>query len=270
MADTTTSNRSFDYAAFIDEVEMLIDRGNVILNTVKYHDTIAFRTWKFELTQLLELIGKRGYEVKCQVENRLFFATWGDADASVYVFEQQMGDTLGELVFLVKNYKRYGDPNEVPSLPPSSVTNFNNENEALKAQLHEKESAIDAAVSRIAALSQEIERTKQLSEELSAVKWQLLGKESAISEANNEIATLSHKLKEARYQLSVMFPAVVTQGSTAITVVPLSVPEKATIPWIIKNVHFPQLITTGIAIFGAGFAFGSWAPMAAWVARLLA
>lgn len=136
--------KQFDYAAFVHELENLIEQGTIVGPMRRHHDSQSFRKWKHELEDLITRIRRLRYSVNCGVENRLFRAlsTAPTDKANSTAYERDFDDTISELNLIVNTYKKYGDPkakggidapiaataevaapiSALPLLPPEKVT----------------------------------------------------------------------------------------------------------------------------------------------------
>jgi len=105
--------KPFDYAAFIDELKPLIERGRKFDDSDRSHSSQTYRAWRLELLDLIHRVNRLRYDINCGVEGRWFqvmsYATTS-AREQRQAFDRDLEDTLTELELVVSRFDKYGDP----------------------------------------------------------------------------------------------------------------------------------------------------------------
>lgn len=125
------------YAAFIDELRVLVARGKALFGSVSLSESEPFKRWRLETVHLIELIQNQSYQVKCGIQIRRFnikgFYEPVSDKAKRERFETDLTDTIAELEVLIASFDKFGDPNHklepvlssetlTPLMPPEKVT----------------------------------------------------------------------------------------------------------------------------------------------------
>lgn len=225
----TPAPRSFDYAAFISDLEPLIEAGKKFDASECRHDSQVFKAWKHEVSDLIHRIERQRYSINTRLNERLFqVATYGHVtnEEQRSRFERDLGDTLHELDVVVSNFSKYGDP---------------------------KKSATPVAKIMAARM-----RNAGSSEEEIANALRSAGTPAALIEESVDQSAIA---RVVRAEVSSSSP----DGQSAPGIRP-EWPEKPTLPELIRILPVSAYVVL-ISIFGAGLAFGSYAPYAAAVAK---
>lgn len=104
---------TFDYAAFISELTVLVDQAKSFGAADRCHGSALFRNWRHEVEDLIARVNRKKYDVNCNLGARLFrVASYGSVSAKQQSerFERDLQDTLSELDLVISRYMKYGDP----------------------------------------------------------------------------------------------------------------------------------------------------------------
>lgn len=104
--------KPFDYAAFIADIERLIEQGSNVGAMRRAHTSSSFRAWKHEVEDAIERIRRLRYSINCGIETRHFrtLSTSATDKQDSIAYERDFEDTINELTLIVTNFKKYGDP----------------------------------------------------------------------------------------------------------------------------------------------------------------
>lgn len=101
------------YEQFVEELRQLIAQGED-LRLVSAAGDDAFRTWRHRAESTVIEVQRAGYGVPGGFGSpgRQYRPTWAPVKPSVVrsVFERAMGDSLGELRYIIEQYEKYGPP----------------------------------------------------------------------------------------------------------------------------------------------------------------
>jgi hypothetical protein len=109
----STAAKPFDYAAFIEELRVLRDSFSDQSLIHRTYDADEFKLWRHQLSDLIDRIEARGYDINCHIRGRQFRVfsyspiTQREQQA---VFDRALADTMIELGTIINNFERYGDP----------------------------------------------------------------------------------------------------------------------------------------------------------------
>jgi hypothetical protein len=118
VMDNTT--KPFDYAAFINELSALRDSYANPPPNHRTHDSLGFKQWRHQVSDLIERIQVKGYDINCRIGGRQFRVM---SYASISPREQQAAfdkahtETMIELNTIISNFEKYGDPKATPPAP---------------------------------------------------------------------------------------------------------------------------------------------------------
>lgn len=128
--DKTTA--PFNYAAFINELTVLRDSfANPPLNH-RTHDSLEFKQWRHQVSDLIERIESTGYDINCRIGQRRFrVMSYGSITPREQqeTFNNAHAETMIELNTIINNFEKYGDPkatSPVPALESSISPDFAN------------------------------------------------------------------------------------------------------------------------------------------------
>jgi len=117
MSNTT---KPFDYAAFVDELRVLRDSYADPPPNHRNAESLAFKQWRHQLSDLIGRIEAKGYHINCRVNERRFreTASWSQpARDRKSAFDTAHAETMIELDAIISNFQKYGDPKEPPQVP---------------------------------------------------------------------------------------------------------------------------------------------------------
>lgn len=98
------------YRSFIAELGPLVEEARALHNAKYLHKDPAFRKWRTNVTRLLDQIVQQDYLITCEIKRRSFGNYVGTYDNLKASFQQEIGDTINELEFIIDNYKNHGEP----------------------------------------------------------------------------------------------------------------------------------------------------------------
>ena len=120
----------FNYAAFIKELTDLRDSfANPPLNH-RTHESIEFKQWRHQVSDLIERIESKGYDINCRIGQRRFrVMSYGSISRRELqeAFDNAHAETMIELNTIINNFEKYGDPkarSSVPVLDPLIFPDF--------------------------------------------------------------------------------------------------------------------------------------------------
>jgi hypothetical protein len=109
------------YRHFIEQVKELITAGNALVGRA-FPDTREFRDWRLRAENVVENIRDEGYELPAAFKSkeRKYGQRYGPTEPlrKREIFDEALGDSLGELSFLVDQFERHGPPRK-RSGPPA-------------------------------------------------------------------------------------------------------------------------------------------------------
>jgi len=110
--------KTFDYAAFIEELRPLVDQARALEDDDCVHDSAAFRAWKLRLANLLLRTRRIPRSVDTNFDSRMFRAmnTMASDAENSFRFERDLEDTTAELDLVIEIFDKYGDPNKTKEL----------------------------------------------------------------------------------------------------------------------------------------------------------
>jgi hypothetical protein len=125
MSDQPVSKRTFDYAAFIEELSPLVARAKNLKADERWPNSYVFRQWQIEVNHLLKGIRALGYEPTIGFGSRTFGIGADSQDDVQYVFTRDIGDVIIEFDLLIGTFQKYGDSlshtKQSPSFVPSEI-----------------------------------------------------------------------------------------------------------------------------------------------------
>lgn len=112
-----TKSNLFDYAAFIYELRALRDSyANPPLNH-RNRESLTFKEWRHHVSDLIERMGKKGYDINCRISQRQF-RVMSSGPTSPHLqqktFDNAHAETMIELNTIISNFEKYGDPKATP------------------------------------------------------------------------------------------------------------------------------------------------------------
>lgn len=105
--------RKWSYAAFIDELKLLIDQVKHFGPADRQHNSQVFKTWRHSVSSLCHRIDRSHVDSTCGLDQRQFRIMSYGATTSpqqIAAFDQDMRDTITELEHIVQQYEKYGEP----------------------------------------------------------------------------------------------------------------------------------------------------------------
>jgi hypothetical protein len=114
------TTKPFDYAAFIEELRVLRDSYADPPSNHRTYDSLEFKQWRHRLSDLIDRIEAKGYEINCGIGHRQFrvmsYASISSREQQA-VFSKAHAETMIELNTIISNFEKYGDPNLTPAVP---------------------------------------------------------------------------------------------------------------------------------------------------------
>jgi hypothetical protein len=233
----------FDYAAFIDECRLLVQRAAAFTPIERSGYGVEFRRWRLELSDLLTQIRKSKYSPNIYVEGRSFHAGEDARDSEDNaVFNVDLHDTLTELQLLIARFDKYGDPKRQELDSRLEVAQRNHD--AVVLQLQETQSKLAEADNELR------ESNTTLASMNDALAAATIKEEAIVAAFEEREANLLHQRELAAK--------------------PLAAPDKLTIRWLIDHMPHTGWMAIGgalVATFVAGVSFGNWPSVQAIVAQ---